>query len=148
MSNKTNSHLKVQENVEEENKDKYFSFHQKKAELRNVESHEFLATKYSLENDCENMIIYFNMLINQGKCVIQIEYAMHLYKEKHHEQAFNYFCLINKVNHPIAQFYIAVMKYRGNGCQKKEIESYIILKYLSENGIERATEFLENHFEI
>ena len=147
MSNKISNQLKIQENVEEENKDQNVLFHKKQAELGNVESQKFLAKKYSLENDCENMNKYFNMLIKQGKCEIPIEYAVNLYKEKHYEQAFKYFCSINKANHPIAQFFIAVMKYWGNGCKKNQNESYKILKYLSDNGIERATEFLENHFE-
>ena len=39
------------------------------------------------------------------------------------------------------------MKFSGIGCEKSQKESYMILKHLSDNGIDRATDFLENNFE-
>ena len=87
------------------------------------------------------------MLIKNGRCNVPLEYAVRLYKDEHYEQAFNYFCLMSKVNHPIAQYFIGEMKFYGRGCIENRDESYNILKHLSCNGIDRATEFLEYHFD-
>ena len=86
------------------------------------------------------------MLINKGYCEIPLEFAIKLYKMKCFKQALNYFTLISNVNHPIAKYFIAVMLFYGQGCDKDLNKSYKILKYLSLSGIDRATEFLENNF--
>ena len=66
---------------------------------------------------------------------------------KHYEQLFKYFTLINKTRNPTVHYFIAVMKFYGHGCDKNLDKSYQILNHLSQNGIDRATEFLEEHFE-
>lgn len=148
QTNLYNKPLKIQEDVKEMNvESENLIYHQKLVENGNIESQEFLAKKFSLENDSENTYKYFSMLIKQGRCTIPLEYAVRLYNEKNYKQAFNYFCLISKVNHPIAKFYIGIMKFSGIGCEKNQKESYMILKHLSDNGIDRATDFLENNFE-
>lgn len=38
------------------------------------------------------------------------------------------------------------MKFKGEGCEVNRNESYRILKHLSDEGIDKATEFLEDHF--
>lgn len=53
--------------------------HIKEDEYGNVESQEFLARKYSLENETENIYKYFCMLINNNGCRILLEYAKFLY---------------------------------------------------------------------
>lgn len=58
----------------------------------------------------------------------------------------NYFKLLSKFNHPIANFFVRIMKLKGEGCEVNPEESYSILMHLSENGIDKATEFIENNF--
>lgn len=86
-----------------------------------------LAKQFSIENDSENTYKYFSVLIKNGQCNIPIEYAVQLYKHKYYKQALKYFYLISLTNHPIAHYYIAIMKYYGNGCDKDKDESYKIL---------------------
>ena len=88
------------------------------------------------------------MLIEKGKYTIPLEYSVKLYKSKQFHQSFNYFTLLSKMNNPIALYFIGRMKFYGEGCIKNEEESYKILKHLSDNGIDQATEFLENNFLI
>ena len=111
-----------------------------------IERMKFLARKYSKENDTENIYKYFCLLINAGESEIPLKYAIGLFKSEYYKQAFSYFSLISQTNNPIAKFYIAVMKFWGFGCEKNHDESYKILKYLSDNGIDCATEFLDDHF--
>lgn len=38
------------------------------------------------------------------------------------------------------------MKFKGQGCKENREESFNIIKYLSDHGIDKATEFLNRHF--
>ena len=87
-----------------------------------------------------------HMLIDKGEYSIPIDYALNLYKSGQYNQSFYYFSHLSEKNHPIAQYFIAVMKYYGKGCNKDQESSFQILKHLSKHGIDRATEFLEDHF--
>lgn len=57
----------------------------------NIENIENLSIKYSKVNDSENIYKYLNKLIEEGKCIIPIDYAFNLYKLGHYQQSFNYF---------------------------------------------------------
>lgn len=94
----------------------------------------------------KNIFKYFNILIKTGNCAIPLEYAVCLYKSKQYEQAFKYFTLISEINHPIAKYFVGIMKYYGRGCKRNLDDSYKILKSLSDNGIDRASEFIEDKF--
>ena len=116
------------------------------AEDGNVEAQEFLFKKFTKENDTENIYKYLCMLIKTGNCDAPIEYAVRLFNAKHYKQAFNYFTTISKINHPIAKYFIGLMKFYGYGCDENHDDSYRIMSDLSNNGIEKATEFIEKHF--
>ena len=103
--------------------------------------------KNILENDTENIHKYFCLLIKKGECSIPLEYAVNLYKRKYYKQAFNYFTMIAKSNNPIAKYFLGIMKYNGFGCIKDQNEAYKILKNLSDNGVDSATAFIEDHYE-
>lgn len=60
--------------------------------------------------------------------------------------SFNFFVLVSKTNHPIALYFIGIMKFKGEGCLKDIDESYKILKNLADNGMEKAAEFLDDYF--
>lgn len=75
-----------------------------------------------------------------------MEYAIILYKQGNFKVSMNYFKLLSKFNHPIANFFIGIMKFKGERCEVNQEESYSILKHLSENGINKTTEFFENNF--
>lgn len=105
-----------------------------------------LAIKYSIENDPENTFKYMNQCILEGKSNVVLEYAAYLYKTKHFKESLNYFMMLSKINHPIAQYYIGIMKYYGQGCKANKQESQKIMKYLSNKDIDKATEFIEDHF--
>ncbi|KAK8883615.1 hypothetical protein M9Y10_042709 [Tritrichomonas musculus] len=107
---------------------------------------EFLAVKYSKENDTENTYNYMCMLIKEGKFAIPINYAVDLYKSQQYKQSFFYFSLISRSKHPVAEYFIGIMKYYGKGCQRNQEESYRILKHLSDHGIDSAIEFIDTHF--
>ena len=68
------------------------------------------------------------------------------FNAKYYKQSFNYFAKISMTNHPIALFFIGVMKFYGYECDKNHDNSYRILSDLSKSGIERTTDFIENHF--
>ena len=106
-----------------------------------------LAKKYSRENDAESTYKYMNMCISSGQSIVVLEYAISLYRSNHFKQALDYFVLLSKINHPIAKYYIGVMKFFGQGCDKNISESFQMMKYLSSNGIDKATEFIENYFD-
>ena len=105
-----------------------------------------LAKKFSIENDTEKTYLYMNKLICLGEFEIPMEYAINLYKQKKFKVSMNYFKLLSKFNHPIAHFFIGVMKYKGEGCEIDRTESYSIMKYLSDSGIDKATEFIDYNF--
>lgn len=86
------------------------------------------------------------MLIKEGKFAIPIDYAVDLYKSQQYKQSFFYFSLISRSNHPVAEYFIGIMKYYGKGCQRNQEESYRILKHLSDHGIDSAIEFIDTHF--
>ena len=88
-----------------------------------------------------------NLCILNGQSTVALEYAIQLYKTEHFKVALNYFNLLSEINHPIAKYFVAVMKYFGQGCDKNQSESFEIMKYLSLERIDKATEFLENYFE-
>lgn len=106
-----------------------------------------LAKKYSRENDAESTYKYMNMCISSGQSIVVLEYAISLYRSNNFKQALDYFVLLSKINHPIAKYYIGVMKFFGQGCDKNISESFQMMKYLSSNGIDKATEFIENYFD-
>ncbi|KAK8889286.1 hypothetical protein M9Y10_034032 [Tritrichomonas musculus] len=116
----------------------------KAAEGKNIKAQEFLAVKYAKENDTENALKYIFILINEGCFEVPLNYAVTLYKLKQFKQAFNIFSLISKFNHPIAKYFIGIMKYNGEGCTKSKKEAHEILLNLSDHGIEKATDFLDN----
>lgn len=86
------------------------------------------------------------MLIKNGNYRIILDYAIGLYNRKYYKQAFLYFTLISTINHPIAKYFIGVMKLKEEGCNQNREESYQIMKYLSDNGIDRASDFLKTYF--
>ena len=57
-------------------------------------------------------------MIKSGNYTFPLNYAIDLYKSKNFVQTFNYFELLSEINHPVAIFYIGVMKYKGHGCFK------------------------------
>ncbi|KAK8898250.1 hypothetical protein M9Y10_000528 [Tritrichomonas musculus] len=128
------------ENNEKSNRDAAHSHEESEKEL--------LAVRYSRENDTENTYKYMCALIKEGKFAIPIEYAVDLYKSQQYEQSFHYFCLIRTSKHPVSEYFIGIMKFYGKGCERNREESYRILKHLSDHGIDRATEFLDDHFEM
>ena len=134
IDNYAGSQLKVQEQV-----------HEKIIEDQ-ILINQLLAIKYSQENDTENIIKYFNILIKNGRTQIPLQFAIRLYKSHNYKQALFYFEMLRRVNHPIASYFIGVMKFMGHGLEKNKKESYEILKHLSDNGIDKATEFIEDHF--
>lgn len=111
-----------------------------------IELFERLAVKFIKKNDTENIYNTLNVLTQKGRWKIPLEYAISLYKKKFYQQSFNYFSILSKINHPIAIYFIGVMKFKGEGCEVNRNESYRILKHLSDAGIDKATEFLEVHF--
>lgn len=113
---------------------------------RNTKSFEFSAKKYSNENILENENIYMHLLIKSGNYKIPMEHALNLYNSKQFTQAYNYFIEISKFNHPIAKYFIGIMKFKGQGCQKDKEEAFEIMKFLSKQGVGKATDFLNNHF--
>ena len=110
-----------------------------------LNNEKFLAKKNSIENDSECTFVHMNNLINKGELMIPLEYAMNLYKLKHFKPAFYYFSRISQFNHPIAKYFLGVMTFRGEGIRKNKDEAYKILKNLSDNGINQASEFLEDN---
>lgn len=116
-------------------------------EERDIETITKLAQKYIEDNDTENIYKYIVLLIESGESLIPIEYAFNLYKKGHFKVSYNYFSLISTTNNPIAQYFIGIMKFKGQGCEQNLDESYELLKHLSQNGIDRATEFLEDNFQ-
>ena len=110
------------------------------------ETLEHLAKKYIITNDTENIHRIFRALINKAKYAIPLNYAIELYNKKYYDQSFHFFSLLLKCNHPIAKYYIGIMKFKGQGCESNKKESYNILKYLSDHGIDRATTFLNQHY--
>lgn len=65
------------------------------------------------ENDTENVIKYVFSLINEGCFDVPLRYATFLYKTKKFRQSLVIFDSLFKYNHPIAAYFIGVMKYRG-----------------------------------
>ena len=85
-------------------------------------------------------------LIHLGEFDVPMEYGIRLYKQGEFEVSMNYFKLLSKYNHLIANFFIGIMKYKCEGCNSDRTESYSILKHLSDNGIDKATEFIKDNF--
>lgn len=112
----------------------------------NAQATEKLAKKSSTENDPEKTYLMMNKLIESGNFMVPLEYAVNLYNSKQYKQAFHYFSAISKANHPIALYFIAVMKFKGLYCEENREEAFKIMKKLSENGIDRASEFIEDNF--
>lgn len=77
---------------------------------------------------------------------VPMEYVINISKQGNFKVSMNYFKLLSKFNHPIENFFIRIMKFKGERCEVNPEESYSILKHLSENGIDKATEFIENNF--
>lgn len=118
-----------------------------KASDKNIEAREILAIKYIERNDTENINKYVNSLLETGNFSVPLKYAIALYKIKEYKNAFSYFSKLSEFNHPIANFYIGMMKFRGEGCEVNKKESYEIMKNLSKEGIDRATEFIHMHMQ-
>lgn len=68
------------------------------------------------------------------------------YNLKHFNQAFGYFSILSECNHPIAKYFIGIMKFYGIGCSKNHDESYKIMADLASKGINKAFEFIELKF--
>lgn len=112
----------------------------------NIDLIKKLAKKYSIANDPENTYLYMSKLIHLGEFKVPMEYSVKLYKQGEFKVSMNYFRLLSKFNHPIANFFIGIMKYKGEGCDTDRTESYSILKRLSDNGIDKATKFIKENF--
>ena len=117
-------------------------------EKRDLEDFCHLSFLLEEPNPAEALKNLMGKLIRDGNCSIPIEYAINLYKMKQFKQAYNYFTLISKFNYPIAKFFIGVMKYRGEGCEQDIDDAYLILKRLSDIGVESASKFIEENFEL
>lgn len=122
---------------------KHIVLHQ--IESNDVASIQKLAMKYSLENDTENTYLFMCKLASLGEFAVPIEYAISLYRKRVFKVSMNYFDLLSKYNHPITKFFIGIMKHKGEGCEIDRMESYSILKHLSDHGIDRATKFIKDH---
>ena len=129
-----------------QNKEQSIEIYKKAAGLGDVKSQQILAKKYSIENDEENTFKYMKMLTSSGSYGIPLEYSIILYKMKKYKQAFNYFSLLSKYNHPIAMYFIGIMKFNGFGCSKNKEEAYGILQNLASNGLECASDFIDDNF--
>ena len=115
------------------------------AALGDSQAQENLLIRSNDENDAENVFKYISMLVKSGNWQIPLKYAVGLFRSGFYTQSFNYFTLISATNNPVALFYIGVMKFTGQGCVEDKNESYKIMKSLSEKGINKATEFLQDH---
>ena len=113
-------------------------------EWKNIESQEYLVMKYVKEKDIENILKYIHLLIKEGVFRVPLNYAIMLYKSKLFKQAFYIFSILYQYNHPIAMYFIGLMKYNGEGCMKDIKESHRIMEILSSKGIDRATQFLKD----
>lgn len=111
-----------------------------------IEMESNTASQISVENDTENNYEYMMILIQKGNIKIPLEHAISLYNSKFYGDAFIYFSALSKINHPIAKYFIGVMKFRGYGCEKNKDEAYKILNELSTKGIDRAREFIDDNF--
>lgn len=131
--------------IEKNNPNLALKFYIKAAKGGNINAQEFLVFKYAKENDTENTLKYIHLLINEGRFDIPLKYAVSLYKSKNFKQAWYIFSILEKINHPIAMYFIGVMLYRGEGCDKNKNEAQKILEKLSNSGINEASEFLENY---
>lgn len=109
-----------------------------------IKAQENLALKYMKENDTENVIKYVFSLINEGCFDVPLRYATFLYKTKNFRQSLVIFDSLFKYNHPIAAYFIGVMKYKGEGCDVDKVESHKIMENLANKGIDKAVEFLED----
>ena len=107
----------------------------------NKEPQPAVSMKYSNENDSE-----ITQKLPPQNSIVSIEYAIQLFNQKHFEEAFNYFSLISEINNPAAMYFVGVMLFNGLGCEKNREKSYDILKKLSNDGIDKATEFIKKHF--
>ena len=107
----------------------------------NKEPQPAVSMKYSNENDGE-----ITQKLPHQNSIVSIEYAIQLFNQKHFEEAFNYFSLISEINNPAAMYFVGVMLFNGLGCEKNREKSYDILKKLSNDGIDKATEFIKKHF--
>ena len=85
-----------------------------------IEAQEFLVKKYVKENDTENTLKCIQMLIKEDCFDVPLKYGIILYKHKMFNQSYNIFSILYKYNQPIAMYFISVMKYKGEGCIKKD----------------------------
>lgn len=60
----------------------------------NINAIDFLAKKYSKENDTENTFKYVNALVESGNYSVPFKYAIICFKEKQFDLAFKYFSII------------------------------------------------------
>ena len=111
-----------------------------------IESLKKLAMKYSKENDAESAYLCMKKLIDAHEFEVPVRYATDLYNKRCFEATFKYFELAARFNHPIARCFVGVMKFYGLGCDANRDESRAILESLSDNGIDKATEFIEEKF--
>ncbi|KAK8860760.1 hypothetical protein M9Y10_012426 [Tritrichomonas musculus] len=129
--------------IEEKDPNLSLQFYKRAAERNVVEALEILAMKYASENDTENAVKYVSALIKEGGFQFPLKYGIDLYRKKQMKQSFLIFEALSEFNHPIAKYFIAVMKFRGEGCIQNKVESLEIMKSLSNQGVDKATEFLE-----
>ena len=109
-----------------------------------IRTQEIQLKKCIQENDTERIYLCIQSLVKAGKFSVPLEYALNLYKAKKYDVAFKYFSIISEFNHPIAKYFIGLMLYYGQGCTQNQDRSYEIMKFLSENGIDKATVFIES----
>lgn len=103
-------------------------------ESENIKATEILAKKYSLRNDSEWTYNYMKKL-NWFRLINFSNWICSKLKHLWFKQAYDYFSLMVKINHPIAKYFLGIMKYKGEGCDVNQQESFAILKDLSKNEI-------------
>ncbi|KAK8837376.1 hypothetical protein M9Y10_036809 [Tritrichomonas musculus] len=112
----------------------------------NVKSPEILSTKSSSGNDAESTYKYMIQQIQKGNSKVPLKYAIGLYRSKNYKQAYSFFEYISKTNNPVAEYYLAVMHYYGQGCIQDRDKAYEMMTDLSKKGIDKATDFLEEKY--
>lgn len=75
----------------------------------NINAIDFLAKKYSKENDTENTFKYVNALVESGNYSVSLKYAIICFKEKKFDLAFKYFSIVfTNYNHQIANYFCLI----------------------------------------
>ena len=102
--------------------------------------------EYQTVDSVNNSYLCMCKCIFSGEFEHPLKYGISLYRQKRYAESMYYMNALSKFGHPIAKYFIGVMKYKGKGCDKNEDESYSIMKELSSGGIDQATKFLDDNF--